>query len=194
MISLGELIHGTDEDFLVNLYLAALGRWPDEMGLAHHRDIIAGHPERRADLVRGFLNSEEGRQQGRSIAPDILAPDGGPIPADQALAAQLRLRTEALRAAVGALRQAPGAEAPGSSLSGEIMALGAALTSLRTELTERIAALEAVVAGRVPMAPQLSPAVSLDYVNDLVEASQGALLQRIRALEKQLIERGAAGE
>lgn len=189
MISLGELLHGTDEDFLVNLYLAALGRFPDEMGLAHHRDIIAGHPDRRAELVRAFLDSEEGRQQGRAITPDLHAPDGGPIPAEQALAAQLRLRTEALRVALGTLRQAPGAEGPQSSLSGEIMGLGAALASLRTEMTERIAALEALVAGRVPPAPTLSPAISLDYVNDLVEASQGPLLQRLRALELKLIPR-----
>lgn len=191
MISLGELLHGTDEDFLVNLYLAALGRWPDEMGLAHHLDIIAGDPGRRAELVQVFLHSEEGRQQGRTITPELHAPDGGRIPVEQALAAQLRLRTAALRTAIAALREAPGAAAPNSSLAGEIMALGAALASLRTELTERIAGLEALLAGRVPMAPHLSPAISLDYVNDLVEASQGPLLHRLRALELALIQRGA---
>lgn len=185
MISLGELLHGTDEDFLVNLYLAVLGRWPDEMGLAHHRGIIAGQPERRAGLVRAFLDSEEGRQQGRSVTPDA-----GPVPAEQALAAQLRLRTEALRAAIAAQARAA-AEPPLTSLGGEILALGAALASLRTELTERIAGIEALLAGQVPPAPALSPAVSLDYVNDLVEAAQAQTLRRLRALELGALERSA---
>lgn len=184
MIALGELVHGTDEDFLVNLYLAALGRWPDEAGFAHHLGLIAGRPQLRAELVQGFLNSEEARQRPPGIRMD--AP--GPVPPEQALAAQLRLRTEILRAAIAAPREAAAA-AEQSALAGEIMALGAALEGLRAELTERIAALEARLAGTVQPAPALSPAVSLDYVNDLVEGAQAPLLRRIRALEARLLER-----
>jgi hypothetical protein len=184
MITLGELLHGTDEDFVVNLYLATLGRWPDEMGFTHHLGLIAGNPEARAGLVQALLNSEEARQRRPAILPD---PE--PVPPGQALAAQLRLRTEALHAALTE-RRLPSAEAQPSALAGEIMALGAALDGLRTELNERIAALEATLAGRVPPAPALSTAVSLDYVNDLVEAAQAPLLRRIRTLEQRLIELG----
>jgi hypothetical protein len=184
MITLGELLHGTDEDFVVNLYLATLGRWPDEMGFTHHLGLIAGKPEARAGLVQGLLNSEEARQRRPAIHPD---PE--PVPAEQALAAQLRLRTQVLYAALTE-RRPPSTEAQPSALAGEILALGTALDGLRAELSERIAALEAALAGRVPTAPNLSPAISLDYVNDLVEAAQAPLLRRIRALELRLIEQG----
>ncbi len=185
MIRLGELLYGTDEDFVVNLYLAALGRWPDEAGYVHHLSLIADKPEGRAGLVRGFLNSEEARQRPPGIRLDAAEP----VPPEQALAAQLRLRTEILRAATSAPREAAGTGQP-SALAGEIMALGAALEALRTEVTERIAALEAAMAGAVPPAPALSPAVSLDYVNELVEGAQAPLQRRIRALEARLIEGG----
>jgi hypothetical protein len=185
MITLGALLHGTDEDFLVNLYLAALGRWPDEAGYTHHLGLIAGQPESRPGLVQAFLNSEEARQRPPSIQMD--APD--PVPGEQALAAQLRLRTEILRASIAAPREAAAA-AEHSALAGEIMALGAALEGLRAEVTERIAALEARLAGTVPPAPALSPAVSLDYMNDLVEGAQAPLLRRIRALEARLLAGG----
>lgn len=185
MITLGELLHGADEDFLVNLYLAALGRWPDEAGFVHHLGLIAGQPGARAGLVQAFLSSEEARQR----PPVIQMEAPGPVPAEQALAAQLRLRTEILRAAIAAPREAAAA-AEQSALAGEIMALGAALDGLRAELAERIAALEARLAGAVPPAPALSPAVSLDYVNDLVEGAQAPLLRRIRSLEARLLEGG----
>ncbi len=186
MITLGELLHGTDEDFIVNLYLAALGRWPDDAGFTHHLGLIAGQPEARAGLVQALRNSEEAQQR----RPAILS-DPTPVAAEQALAAQLRLRTQVLHAAL-AERRPPSAEAQPSALAGELMALGTALDGLRTELNERIAALEATLAGRVPPAPALSPAISLDYVNDQVEQAQAPLLRRIRALERRLIELGEA--
>jgi hypothetical protein len=52
-----------------------------------------------------------------------------------------------------------------------------------------MAAMEAVLAGHVPLAPNLSPAVSLDYVNDLVEAAQAQLNQRLRQIERRLLDR-----
>lgn len=187
MISVGELLHGPDEDFLVNLYLATLGRWPDDAGFAHHRAMIAGQPERRADLIRIFRESEEGRQ--RCL---VIEPDPGPVPVEQALTAQLRLRTLALRQAIQELREAPALNGLGPAVAGEIAMLGAGLASLGTELRERMAAMESLVAGRVPTAPNLSPAVSLDVVNDLVEAAQAQVNLRLRQLERRLLERDAA--
>ncbi len=181
MISVAELLHGTDEDFVTNAYLAALGRWPDEGGFAHHLASIAGQPGRRAEMLRVMHESEEGRMKRR-----VITPDAGPVPLEQALAAQLCLRTEVLRAEIAELRASPAA-ALSPALEGEVVALRAALGSLGTELRERIAALEAALAGRVPAAPNLSPAVSLDYVNDVIEAAQAQLNQRLRAIEKRLI-------
>jgi hypothetical protein len=182
MISVGELLHGADEDFLVNLYLATLGRWPDDAGLAHHHSIIAGRPEMRPELIRLFQESEEGRQRGLQVAPDP-----GPVPVEQALAAQLRLRTTMLRQAIDALREAPALNGLGPAVAGEIAALGAGLASLGVELRERVAAVESLVAGRVPPAPNLSPAVSLDVVNDLVEAAQASIHLRLRQIERRLV-------
>lgn len=187
MISIGELIYGTDEDFLVNLYLATLGRWPDEAGLAHHGALIAGAPERRLGLIPLFMESDEGRRCG-----SVIHPDPGPVAAEQALGAQLRLRSQVLRSAIEALREAPAMTGLGPAVSGEIAALGGQIASLGTELRERMAAMEAVLAGRVPTAPNLSAAISLDYVNDLVEAAQVQLNQRLRQMERRLLERGGA--
>jgi hypothetical protein len=184
MISVGELLHGTDEDFLVNLYLATLGRWPDDAGLAHHRPIIAGRPERRLELIGVFLQSEEGRQRGLPIASDP-----GPVPVEQALAAQLRLRTLVLRQAIEELRGAPALNGLGPAVAGEIAGLGASLASLAVELRERMAAMEALLAGRVPPAPNLSPAVSLDVVQDMVDAAQAQVTLRLRQLERRLLDR-----
>lgn len=184
MISVGELLYGSDEDFLVNLYLATLGRWPDDAGLAHHRAIILGRPERRAELIQLFRESEEGRQHGLAIEPEH-----GPVAVEQALSAQLRLRTLALRQAIEELRGAPALNGLGPAVAGEIAALGASMASLGTELRERMAAMEALLAGRVPPAPNLSPAVSLDVVNDLVEAAQAQVNLRLRQLERRLLER-----
>lgn len=185
MITTSELLYGTDEDFLTNLYIAAMGRWPDEAGFAHHLPMIAGRPEKRAEVMRGFLASEEARQKERAISPDT-----SPVTPEQALTAQLRLRTDVLQAEMASLRDTPASLSAGSAVAGEVAALGSALASLGHELRERMAALEAALAGRVPGAPNLSPAVSLDYVNDLIEASQAQLGHRLRAIEKRLLTDG----
>ncbi|MEI6159136.1 MAG: DUF4214 domain-containing protein [Roseococcus sp.] len=183
MITISELLYGADEDFLVNLYLAILGRWPDDAGFAHHRKIIEGRAERRLEVVEAFLESEEGRQRRSSVIRDLSA-----VTAEQALAAQLRLRTEYLRTAIEGAREPAAAPGPGSSVLGEIAALGAAIAALGVELRERIAAVEALAAGQVSAAPNLSPAVSVDYVNDLIQAAQAQTNQRLRMIEKRLAE------
>lgn len=183
MISIGELLYGTDEDFLVNLYLAVLGRWPDDAGFAHHRKIIEGNPATRLGVLESFLESEEGRQLRR-----VVVRDTNPVSAEQALASQLRLRTEFLRATILEARKVANSPKENSAVLGEIGALGAALAGLGLELRERIAAVEAMLAGQVSPTPNLSPAVSVDYVNDLIEAGQAQTNQRLRAIEKRLAE------
>jgi len=183
MISMGELMYGTDEDFVTNCYLAAFGRWPDQAGFEYHLALLAEAPGQRDQLLHKFLTSEEAAQKQRAISPDP-----GPVTAQQALAAQLRMRTAVLRADMIQLRETPASLAAGSAVAGEVAALGAALESLAREMRERMSALEAALAGRIPTAPNLSPAVSLDYVNDVIEAAQAQLNHRLRAIEKRLIE------
>lgn len=184
MITAGELLHGSDADFIVNVYLAALGRWPDEAGFEHHLASVAGQPARRLETLHRIHGSEEGRAKALPLSLDAT-----PVPPEQALSAQLRLRTDALRAEMAELRAtataATASVAP--ALASEVSALGADLAALRSEMRERLAALEALIAGKIPPAPSLSPALSVDYVNDLVEAAQAQLGHRLRAIEKKLL-------
>lgn len=182
MITAGELLHGSDADFIVNVYLAALGRWPDEAGFEHHLASIAGQPARRLETLHRIHGSEEGRLKALP-----LSLDAAPVPPEQALSAQLRLRTDALRAEMAELRATAATASVAPALASEVSALGADLAALRSEMRERLAALEALIAGRIPPAPNLSPAISVDYVNDLIEAAQAQLGHRLRAIEKKLL-------
>ena len=52
----GDLLAGDDHDFVVNLYLALLRRWPDEAGYRHFMGMVAGRPERRLDALRQMVS------------------------------------------------------------------------------------------------------------------------------------------
>jgi phosphatidylserine/phosphatidylglycerophosphate/cardiolipin synthase-like enzyme len=175
MITAGELLHGSDEDVVVNLYLALLGRWPDEAGYEHHLAFLAGRPERRREAFERIRGSEEGRLRNRPVDPDP-----SPVPAERALAAQLRLRTAWFREEINRLATAPAVDAP---LLEEVTALRLEVAELRREAEERLARLETGMAGPLPEAPALSTALSVGYVNDLIELLRAELLARIRAIE-----------
>jgi len=178
MISIGELLPGTDEDFVINIYLAVLGRWPDEGGFENHLRAIAGRPELRLDVLRSMAGSEEGLQKARPLNPDER-----PASLECALAAQLRLRAE-----IPQFRDLTPSAA--TALAGEVQALGLEVTALGQELRERLAALEATLAGKLPVAPGLSPSVSIEFVSGLIEAAQAPLQHRLRALEKRVLDGG----
>lgn len=176
-IRAAELLHGTDEDVVVNLYLGILGRWPDEPGFAHHLDFLAGRPERRAEALARIMASEEARLRGVRLDPSLAA-----VPPEQALATQMRLRAEWFRQEL-ARRDAPAAPGPDPATLEEVAALRHEVAALRREMEARLAAIEACLAGELPAAPALSPALSVGYVNDLLETLRAEMLERLRRLE-----------
>lgn len=174
-----DLLHGSDEDVVVNLYLGILGRWPDEPGFAHHLDFIAGRPERRAEALARILASEEARLRGVKLDPSLAA-----VPPHEALAVQMRLRAEWFRQEIARRDAAPSAApGPDAATLEELVALRHEVGGLRREMEARFAAIEARLAGELPAAPALSPALSVGYVNDLLETLRAEIMERVRRLE-----------
>jgi hypothetical protein len=179
VITTAELLAGADEDFVVNAYIAVLGRWPDDGGFAHHVARIAGRPQERLAVLRDMAASEEARARG--VALD-LGPAAAADPA-AALAAQLRLRTQFLLREIATLREAarPGAVPPG--LAEEQARMAAELAALRREFRERIAALEDARAGAVGPVPAV-PEGMADYLLDVVAEAEARMAERLRILER----------
>lgn len=178
MITEEELLPGEDGEFVINLYLAVLGRWPDEGGLAHHMAFLAGRPDQRKAALRNMQTSEEARLRGHVVPPGGEAANAG--------AAQARLRLGWLLEEVATLRSRPEA-APDNDLREEMARLAAELARLRAETRERLAALEAGLANALPLEPRLSAALSVDFVQDQIAAAQLRLEARLRALEARML-------
>lgn len=179
MITAAELLFGADEDAVVNAYLAVLGRWPDEGGMAHHLAAIRGRPERRIAMLREIAGSEEARLAGRGMPPEE-GPD--PPPPDRALAAQLRLRTDFLRAELARAAR-PEAEQVPPGFVDDLSAVAADFEAFRREARARLDALERARAESAPAEPTPAPGFA-DYVLDLLAASEARVLDRLRALER----------
>lgn len=194
----GELLAGDDHEFIVNLYLALLQRWPDEAGYGHFLEMVAGRPERRLDAVREVAGSEEARRAGTAseIGPDPVPP----LPSRSALAVSLDLRTAPQRDEVAKLRTA--VELLGGAGGPELAGLAAELieardAALRSEIgglrQEVAAALGAVRTlrerpdGASPEPPAAAadplPARLADYVADLLAITEARFEARLRALE-----------
>lgn len=187
LVRAGLLLAGTDEDVVVNLYLAVLGRWPDEGGFANYMALLAQGRAMRARMFEELRHSEEARQRGLPLNPD-LAPGGE----GEALAAQLRLRTRWFQGEIARLQARPAGGAD-PAMAEELATARQELASLRAEHAARLAAIEAMLAGAIPPAPVLSPALSLGHVNDLVEVLRAELLERLRRLEVRAMERDHPG-
>ena len=203
----GDLLAGDDHDFVVNLYLALLRRWPDDAGYRDFLGMVAGCPERRIDALRRMAASEEARRDG--AAPEIGP--GPVVPADprRALAVALDLRTSWLRDQVAELREAlellGGAGGPElSALAAELIeARDAALRSEIGALRREVAELRGLLEGRSyaadPPSPDTGPpaAASLpgrlaDYVGDLLAITEARFEARLRAVEARALQATAA--
>lgn len=197
----GDLLAGDDHDFVVNLYLALLRRWPDDAGYRHFLEMIAGRPERRRDALREMVESEEVRRAGTAVG---IGP-GPVVPADprRALAVALDLRTSWLRDEVADLREAVellgGAGGPElAGLTAELIeardaALRSEIGALRREMAEAIGEVREMLERRgdgaeprpEPRRPDADPlpARFADYVGDLLAITEARFEARLRAVE-----------
>jgi len=192
-----DLIGGEDHDFVVNLYLALLRRWPDPEGYRRYLDQIAGRPERRIPALREIAASEEARQAGVQVA--FEGPGLPPAPS-RAIAVALAIRTEwlreeveRLRASEAALRQEV-AELGATRLAAELIegrdaALHFEINALRREVAERLDGL--ALPGDGETAVRAVASLVADYAGDLVAAAEARMEHRLRAVEARLFALGA---
>lgn len=209
----GDLMHGEDHDFVVNAYLALLGRWPDDAGYHHYLDSIRNRPERRAEVLRALAGSEEARRAGMAmeIAPGPL------LPSDprQALAAALELRTGHLHAEIERLKEAVellgGAELAGFGaelIEARDAALRSEIEAARREMRERVEALAALLPEAAASAGGPGAALAAtaeeraaravaglvaEYAAELLALAEARFDARLRGIEARLLRLGAAG-
>lgn len=209
----GDLLFGEDHDFVINAYIALLGRWPDAAGYAHYTTAIHNHPERRVEVLHALAGSEEARRPGRP-GPRVVFPEGPILPSDprHALAVALDLRTGFLRAETERLQEA--LDLLGGPGGPQLAGLGNALLeareaeirseieALRREMRERLDGLAGMIpgaadAGATPGATaeeRIAEALArtlADYVGDMIAVTETRFEARLRALEARVVARGA---
>ncbi len=183
-----ELLHGSDHDFIVNMYLAALRRWPDAAGYRRFMALVANRPERRMDALREVAGSEEAVRLGALVTVPEQA-----LPGDPSLArdAMLDIRTEVLQAEITGLREAVAllsgvggaevaglqrelAEARDAELRGEINAVRRELAAVQVPLPVVDPALDSLALGLARL------------IDAHVTTRLGALEERLRQVEARL--------
>lgn len=184
-----ELLHGSDHEFITNMYLAALRRWPDAAGYRRFMALVANRPERRMDALREVAGSEEARRLGALVTVPEVALPGDPNLARDAM---MDVRTEVLQGEISGLREAV------ALLSGvggaEVAGLQRELAEARdAELRGEISALRrelAPVQAGVPPAPEPgleSLALGLARLIDAqITARLGTLEARLCRVEARL--------
>lgn len=207
----GDLLFGEDHDFVVNAYIALLGRWPDEAGRAHYMAAIHNQPERRVEVLRALAGSEEARRPGRT-GPVVTFAEGPILPSDprHAMGVALDLRTGFLHAEIERLREALElVSGPGgpelAGLGSELLEareaeLRSEIAAVRREMRERLDGVLGLLreAGRLPegapdpaataeerIAQALARTLA-DYVGDLIAASEARFEARLRGIEARL--------
>ena len=202
-ITAADLLVGSDEDFINNLYLAVLGRWPDPSGFAHLMAKIAGSQEARIQAITDVATSDEGMSRGRRLpVSDPLLPSEPTT----ALRRELALRTDFLRGLIEARRPATPSETEAvepvlaemradvaalrreigerlverDAQRTEIREIRSDMAALRREMRERLAG-----SGVIASAPEAAPDIT-EYVNDLLAVAEARMELRLRAHEKHL--------
>lgn len=192
-----DLIGGEDHDFVVNLYLALLGRWPDAAGYRRYLDVVAGRPERRLEALREVAVSEEAARHGARI--DFGSGPAVPPGPTRVLGLSLALRTDWLQAEVARLQEAVGLLG-GAGFAADLIesrdaGLHFELNALRREVTERLDGVLGPPGGdgaaMRDAAVQSVARLVVDYAGDLVAAAEARMEQRLRAMEARLLALGA---
>ncbi|MFC7474402.1 DUF4214 domain-containing protein [Dankookia sp. GCM10030260] len=188
-----DLIGGEDHDFVVNLYLAVLGRWPDAAGYRRYLDAIAGRPERRLEALREVAGSDEAARHGARIGFGS-GPAVPPGPT-RVLGITLALRTDWLQAEVARLQEAVGLLG-GAGFTADLIesrdaGLHFELNALRREVTDRLDGLLGPVGGDAAAARDAAvQAISrlvADHAAGLVAAAEAKLEHRLQTLEARLL-------
>jgi len=66
-----ELIHGSDDDFIINAYVALQHQWPDAGGFAHYRQYLRQHPTQRLHVLHGVSTSRRAQRCGTRLDADL---------------------------------------------------------------------------------------------------------------------------
>jgi hypothetical protein len=83
----GDLLGGSDHEFVVNLYTVILNRWPDEDGYRHHLQRVENRPDIRRQVIQDVAGSAEGRALGVVVTfaddppPQAAPAAAAPVPA-----------------------------------------------------------------------------------------------------------------
>ncbi len=182
-ITAAELIVGTDHDFVVNLYLALLDRWPDKAGYEHFMERVRDKPEERPGAIHYMAQSPEALSRGRHLPmPDPLVP-GDP---QRALAAQMDLRSSFLFARMEEIKAIPAPQAADPAIGPLVREVRAEMAALRREMREELAALAARLAAQPPTEPAATEADAREEWADLLSLAEARMEMRLRALERRL--------
>lgn len=188
--SASDLLGGEDFDFVVNLYVALLDRWPDAVGLRRYLDLVTDRPERRVEILREVAGSDEATKLGTRVefGRGTVIP---PSPArTAAITATLRTalqnrQIEKLQEAVGLLG---GAGFAGDLVEARDAALLFEFNALRREVREALAG-----GPGGPAAVEAVARLVADHSAGLVAAAEAKFDARLRALEAQLLALKAGG-
>lgn len=188
-LAAADLLHGEDHEFVVNIYLAVLRRWPDAPGYRHFLAMVANRPERRVEALREIAGSEEARRAG-----DLVTIPADPLPGDpnHARDAMMDVRTEVLQQDIARLREAVellsgvgGAEV--AALQRELAAADEA--ALRAEVAALRREVQAALANAPPPAAPALESLALGLarlIDSHVAGRLGGLEARLAQLEARL--------
>lgn len=68
-----ELLHGDNDGFIINAYLALQRHWPDNGGFFHYQDLLRRDPSQRPEVLRTLAGSETAQHVGARFEDDLPA-------------------------------------------------------------------------------------------------------------------------
>lgn len=185
-----ELMHGADDDFIINAYIALQHQWPDVGGFAHYQHLLRQRPDQRVQVLRDIAASRQAQRCGTTLIDDL--PANFPSPPPEVESTDPRNTTLILRL-THAVNDAQLMREMASKLT--VAGLSDAVTAVvecnqinmatfESRLSELSSTVEAVVhALRTTSAP-VSRHERSDNVDDWIALEIQRLSQRVLALEQ----------